>query len=606
MKKAYILSLLALSFFAVSCTKNMQNALKMPNSQAATKNYNTAIKADEFSNDFYKACAYGKVSEIEKFIKKGQSVNELDSEGYSPLFYAVLGGNPSAYAESLSKFRIALINDNDNELYAALDSVPDVKSNTKAVSYLLKKGANVQLKDRAERPVFVYAALFANDVTVLSELKNAGANINDTITIQYPTSLLSISCMTNPNTSIIDFLCKQGGNIDEQNQFGTTPVMWAAMYNSNPDVIDVLKKNGADINDKRHKDGYSPLIWAVRCNRNADITERLCKLGADISIKDKYSWDALNWALLDTTSFKWQEDYSFLDVTYEAYKGLKKYQSNGKNNHLKAMLKYCNDDELKTNALFAACLSSDENFVDLVSSIKSFDSYNYLISRKETLIALDSVKKLELLNSKTENDFSNDFSEQFYSAIFCESRKTAVYLWPKVKTMDINMQTSILANCKDEVLLQLFLNAQFIDAFQKDSYGKTLLYVACENNNYEAVKILISKNADVNTICSSQKSRTPLLVQCYKLYPSKDIVELLIRNGAKINAKDEDGVSPLIAACNKNQNDSVIKVLLNNGANKAEKYDSSYPYEYCNSTIKNNYYSTYKILYDAAPHGYYW
>ncbi len=603
MKKAYILSLLALSFFAVSCTKNMQNALKMPNSQAATKNYNTAIKADEFSNDFYKACAYGKVSEIEKFIKKGQSVNELDSEGYSPLFYAVLGGNPSAYAESLSKFRIALINDNDEELYAALDSVPDVKSNTKAVSYLLKKGANVQLKDRSERPVFVYAALFANDVTVLSELKNAGANINDTITIQYPTSLLSISCMTNPNTSIIDFLCKQGGNIDEQNQFGTTPIMWAAMYNSNPNVIDVLKNNGADINDKRHKDGYSPLIWAVRCNRNADITERLCKLGADVAATDNYTWHALDWALLNTTSFEWQESYPLWVSTYAAkYKSLKKFQSQGKNNHLKAILKYCNDDKVKNSAIRFACFSSDENFEDLITSIKSIDSNYSSNYEKKLLIAFDNVKKLELLNSRTENDFSI----QFYDAMLCESRKVAEYLLPQVSTMDINLQTSILDGCDNEGLLQLFLNTQFVDVFQKDFRGKTLLYVACEKNNYEAVKLIISKNADVNTICSSQKSRTPLLAQCYKSYPSKDIVELLIRNGAKVNAKDEDGVSPLFAACYKNQNDSVIKVLLNNGANKAEKYDGSYPYEYCNSTIKNNYYSTYKILYDAAPHGYYW
>ncbi|MCQ2790180.1 MAG: ankyrin repeat domain-containing protein [bacterium] len=602
MKKAYILSLLALSFFAVSCTKNMQNALKMPNSQAATKNYNTAIKADEFSNDFYKACAYGKVSEIEKFIKKGQSVNELDSEGYSPLFYAVLGGNPSAYAESLSKFRIALINDNDEELYAALDSVPDVKSNTKAVSYLLKKGANVQLKDRSERPVFVYAALFANDVTVLSELKNAGANINDTITIQYPTSLLSISCMTNPNTSIIDFLCKQGGNIDEQNQFGTPPIMWAAMYNSNPNVIDVLKNNGADINDKRHKDGYSPLIWAVRCNRNADITERLCKLGADVAATDNYTWHALDWALLNTPSFKWNkkaEDFFSDFSNLQQLKQLNPLREEGKNHHLKVLLKYASEDT-KTNALWTACFSSDENFEDLITSIKSFDS-DYSLG-KTILIAFDNVKKLELLNSKTENDFN----DQFFNAIRFESKKAAEYLLPHVSEMEITEQTRILTNCKDKDLLRLFLNGKFIDVFQKDKEGRTLLYAACENNNYEAVKILISKNADVNTICSSQKSRTPLLAQCYKSYPSKDIVELLIRNGAKVNAKDEDGVSPLFAACYKNQNDSVIKVLLNNGANKAEKYDGSYPYEYCNSTIKNNYYSTYKILYDAAPHGYYW
>ena len=87
-------------------------------------------------------------------------------------------------------------------------------------------------------------------------------------------------------------------------------------------------------------------------------------------------------------------------------------------------------------------------------------------------------------------------------------------------------------------------------------------------------------------------------------YPSSKIVQLLISNGARINAKDEDGVSPLIAACYANKNDSVIRLLINNGADKTEKYKDSYPYEYCNTTIKNDYYSTYKTLYNATKNSY--
>ena len=284
-------------FFLVSCNKDFKSALNMPGRQNVKKNFNTEIKADEFSNDFYKTCAYGKVNEVANFIKQGKSVNELDDAGYSPLFYAVLGGNPSAYSECLTKLRSTIIKDNDTELYEALDCVPDVKSNTKVVNYLLKNGANVQLKDRNERPVFVYAALFANDVNILAALKKAGAEIHEKITIQYPSSLLSIACMTNPNAQIIDFLCKEGDNIDEQNKFGTTPIMWAAMYTSNPKVIDVLIKNGADINDKRHKDKYAPYDWAIRCNRNDYIIDYIQKLGG-ISTRPKYSKDDIGKIIL--------------------------------------------------------------------------------------------------------------------------------------------------------------------------------------------------------------------------------------------------------------------------------------------------------------------
>ena len=276
------------SLTLISCNKDFKSALNMPRSRNVTKNYNTQIKADEFSNDFYKTCAYGKVREVQKLVNQGKSVNELDQEGYSPLFYAVLGGNPSAYAESFVKLRKAIINDNDTELYEALDCVPNVNSNIKVVEYLLKNGANVQLKDRDEHPVFIYAALFANDVNILSALKKAGAEIHEKITIQHPSSLLSIACMLNPNPPIIDFLCKEGGNIDEQNKFGTTPIMWAAMYTSNPDVIDVLIKNGADINDPSHKDKYAPYDWAVRCNRNENIINYIQKIGGK-STRPKYS-----------------------------------------------------------------------------------------------------------------------------------------------------------------------------------------------------------------------------------------------------------------------------------------------------------------------------
>lgn len=610
MKKiVFIFSLILLIF--TSCNKDFKSALNMPGSQNVTKNYNTQIKADEFSNDFYKTCAYGKVSEVQKLVNQGKSVNELDSEGYSPLFYAVLGGNPSAYGECLVKLKKAIINDNDNELYEALDCVPYVKSNTKVVDYLLKNGANVQLKDRSERPVFIYAALFANDVNILSALKKAGAEIHEKITIQYPSSLLSIACMTNPNSSVIDFLCKEGGNIDEQNKFGTTPIMWAAMYTQNPDVIDVLKKNGADINDKRHKDSYSPLIWSVRCNRNPLVTDRLCKLGADISTTDKYSWHALDWAMLNTPSFKWEEKFSRLENNLFDYdfllslKSLKQLREDGKNEHLKVLLRYCNDNEIKLNTLRTACFSSTENFSDLINSIKTFESNSSdidLDEYKALLISFDDTEKFKILNSKTENDFAL----QFYYAVLCQSNNIAEYLVSEVKEMDMNLQSNILADCSNANTLRIFLKAPFIDVFRKDMNGKTLLYVACEENNYEAVKLLVQKGADVNTTCSSQKSRTPLLMQCYMYYPSKNIVELLINNGARINAKDEDGVSPLIAACYANKTDTVIRCLLNNGANKTEKYKDSYPYEYCNSTIKNNYYSTYQTLYNATKNSYWY
>lgn len=375
-------------FLLVSCNKDFKSALNMPGSQNVKKNFNTEIKADEFSNDFYKTCAYGKVNEVANFIKQGKSVNELDDAGYSPLFYAVLGGNPSAYSECLTKLRSAIIKDNDTELYEALDCVPDVKSNTKVVNYLLKNGANVQLKDRNERPVFVYAALFANDVNILAALKKAGAEIHEKITIQYPSSLLSIACMTNPNAHIIDFLCKEGDNIDEQNKFGTTPIMWAAMYTSNPKVIDVLIKNGADINDKRHKDKYAPYDWAIRCNRNDYIIDYIQKLGG-ISTRPKYSKDDIGKIILINGKVVTAKEY---DV-----------QS------LKAIAIIWNVDSDGSYALGMGLNTSRLAWADK-------DSYGY-IGRIEGLEDLtDGSKAWDIVKEKDPNGINN--AKKYYPALF--------------------------------------------------------------------------------------------------------------------------------------------------------------------------------------------
>ena len=607
--KKLIYLLLLFPVLILSCNKNIRTALKMPGAiENSTKKQINEKKSNTFSNDFYKICAYGNVKELQKVIKDGASVNEIDNQGYSPLFYAVLGSNPAIFDECVEKIIESIKNDKDEDLYKSLNCIPPVKTNTKVVEFLLKNGANIQLKDRHERTVFIYAALFGNNISILTKLKDAGSNIHQKITIQYPCSLLSLACMTNSNPQVIDFLCKEGGNIDEQNKFGTTPIMWAAMYNSNPEVIDILKKNGADINDPRHKDGYTPLIWSIRCNKNSLITEHLCKLGADICKTDKYTWSAIDWALLNSPSFKWSEKFDKIQNKIADYnslteiKQLIELKEEGKAEHLKAILKYCNDDKIKKAALFGACFSSDENFYSLVNSIKDFD-----VDTKglfTLLIPFDDVEKLKLINKKLKNLNNKTLSLEFYYAVLSNSLNIAKYLCSEIKEMEIEWQSAIVSNCTDTEILNIFCKAPFINLYQKDDYGKTLLYIACEKQNSIAAQTLIYQGADVNTTCSTQKSRTPLISQCYKKSPDSKIVNLLIKNGARINAKDEDGVSALIAACYSNLNDNAIKILINSGADTKEQYKGYYVYEYCNSTIQTYYPKTYKTLYNEINSSY--
>ena len=98
----------------------------------------------------------------------------------------------------------------------------------------------------------------------------------------------------------------------------------------------------------------------------------------------------------------------------------------------------------------------------------------------------------------------------------------------------------------------------------------------------EAVKLLLIAGIDPNV---KKRGITPLMGACY--YGKIKIVEILIKNGANVNAKGDAGLSPIIAALPANDID-IIKLLLANSAKinvKDEKGMS--PLEYACS--KNDY-----------------
>ena len=78
------------------------------------------------------------------------------------------------------------------------------------------------------------------------------------------------------------------------------------------------------------------------------------------------------------------------------------------------------------------------------------------------------------------------------------------------------------------------------DVHAKDEYGATPLSVAVANGDKEIVELLIANGADVNA--KTNLGRAPLHEAAGG---RKDVAELLIAEGADVNAKAEDGETPL-------------------------------------------------------------
>ena len=80
-----------------------------------------------------------------------------------------------------------------------------------------------------------------------------------------------------------------GFSVKDRDDYGATPLHYAAASNSNPDVINLLIASGADVN-ARDEDGRTPLQYAAVLNSNPDVINLLIASGADVNARDEDDW----------------------------------------------------------------------------------------------------------------------------------------------------------------------------------------------------------------------------------------------------------------------------------------------------------------------------
>jgi uncharacterized protein len=102
--------------------------------------------------------------------------------------------------------------------------------------------------------------------------------------------------------------------------------------------------------------------------------------------------------------------------------------------------------------------------------------------------------------------------------------------------------------------------------------GSTPLHLATLCNHKEIVRLLISNGADVNA--KDDNGYTPLFgaVFDYEAGDRREVVQLLITRGADVNATDTDGLTPLHNAA-MNGKKEIIELLLANKADPSAKND---------------------------------
>ena len=161
------------------------------------------------------------------------------------------------------------------------------------VEALLDAEADAQVRNRYGFPPIALAAMNGN-ADVLTLLIHAGADARATVP-GGESAIMTAARAGDPDA--IRVLLAAGADPNQPNEAGQTALMWAAAGN-NPDAITALVHGGADLAAKTPK-GLDALLFAARAGRRA-ATEALLDAGADIGSTMETGESALEAALVNT------------------------------------------------------------------------------------------------------------------------------------------------------------------------------------------------------------------------------------------------------------------------------------------------------------------
>ena len=126
-----------------------------------------------------------------------------------------------------------------------------------------------------------------------------------------------------------------------------------------------------------------------------------------------------------------------------------------------------------------------------------------------------------------------------------------------------NLETPLIgATCKNHIDICKILLLYGADVSASDEVNKTALYIATYYGHERIVKLLIENGANIHAKLT-EKQVTPLFWPVIKGFLK--VCEMLILEGADVNAKDIHGKVPLHYAI-KNRSIDIVQLLLASGA----------------------------------------
>lgn len=348
--------------------------------------------------------------------------------------------------------------------------------------------------------------------------------------------------------------------INKKNKSGMTALMMAALHNPNPEAINILVEAEAKVNSVNYA-GNTALILAAMSN-TPEVVRALLEHEAEIVILNGKSKSAYDYAV-NNPKLEGSDVIKMLKLPLTDKEFLELCKSGSCEEIREAITDVFDiniiDDEGNT-ALMLACLSNSPEVVNILLEHEADIS----IANYEGKKAIDFAK----LNDKLKDDSKiisrltpTPTDEEFLALCASgtpEEITQALNAEANINAMDEQNNTVLMiAAEKNNAEAVKILLEEEIDINTQNQDGNTALILASMNNDAETVSAILSHNPDINI--TNKKEYTALMAAVR--YNNPEIVRVLLNADAKLDVVDALGNTALMMAAS-NNTDEVVKLIL--------------------------------------------
>ncbi|MES2604078.1 MAG: ankyrin repeat domain-containing protein, partial [Pseudomonadota bacterium] len=437
---------------------------------------------------------------------------------------------------------------------------------------LIRAGADINLPEPDGTTPLLWA-VYNSSPELVQLLLDAGADPNAANSLGI-TPLLQASRYG--NAGVVSALLASGARVADA-QPGTEPPLMAAARAGNVDALNVLLDAGADVNATEPLDQQSGLMWAV-AEGHRDIARVLLDAGANPNLQARVSelterknadfpsggFAALHWAARNGD----QAMISLL-LDHDADINVRNGDSS-----TPMMLAIVNDHfDLAARMLERGADANDGSLYfitemrDATTDWRAKDGTVFRADHPNNLSALDLTRMLLEAGADPNKPF---IGQMHNTSMCCDSKAYTTPFFRASVSADVEGMKLMLAHGADTEWKPVAEPKKEADLSTPDgNAGKTPLMMAinggkgvgvsggpndlrydlpefrekANRETLDAVTLLLDAGADVNV--STPNQDTALHIAVKALHPG--IVRALVANGAALDAKNKDGLTPLQA-----------------------------------------------------------